>query len=94
MKVTAIARGTIQPWTGSPKVASDGIKAPPKSYKPLLKGAPFACLLGRIGPEGKPFRMQSEKPVAVTGHGQLCLLINDERPEDGDGAWDVRIRLE
>jgi hypothetical protein len=93
MKIDVIVRGTIQPWEGSPKVASDGIKHDLKSYKPLVKGAPFACLLGRIGPEGKPFRIQSEKPVTLNAHGQLYLLVNDERPEDGDGAWDARIRL-
>ncbi|MCK6458405.1 MAG: terpene cyclase/mutase family protein [Planctomycetes bacterium] len=94
MRLVLVARGTIQPWVGSPRVASDGIKDVPKSYKPLVKGVPFGCILGRIGPEGKPFRIQSEKPVTMSGHGQLFLLVNDERPEDGSGGWTVDIRLE
>jgi hypothetical protein len=87
------ARGTVQPWVGSPKASVDGIKHDFKSYKPLVKGAPFACLLGKIGPEGKPFRIQETKPVALTASGQLFLLANDERPEDGTGAWTVRLQL-
>ncbi len=93
MTIKCTVRGTIQPWVGAPKVASDGIKHDFKSYKPLLKGAPFGCLLGRIGPEGKLFRIQSEKPLALTAHGQLFLLVNDEHPEDGAGAWTVSISL-
>jgi hypothetical protein len=94
MRLVLTARGTIQPWVGSPRVAADGTKDVPKSYKPLLKGAPFGCLLGRVGPEGKPFRIQSEKPLALTGHGQLFLLVNDDQPDDGSGAWTVRITPE
>ncbi len=93
MRVTMTVRGTIQPWVGSPKVASDGIKHNLKAYRPLLKGAPFACLLGKIGTEGKPFRIQDGKPVTLNAHGQLYLLANDERPEDGSGSWTVRISL-
>jgi hypothetical protein len=91
MRVLVTGRGQIQPWVGSPKSGVDGIKHEIKSYRPLLKGAPFACLLGRIGPEGRPFRIQCDKPLALAGHGQLFLLANDERPEDGTGAWKVRL---
>jgi hypothetical protein len=94
MRVVLTARGTIQPWIGSPKVPVDGIKHDLKSYKPLVKGAPFGCLLGKIGPEGKPFRIPDEKALTFSAHGQLFLLVNDERPEDGTGAWTVEIRLE
>jgi hypothetical protein len=93
MRVIVSARGTIQPWIGSPKVATDGTKHNGKSYRPLVKGAPFGCLLGKIGPEGKPFRVQTEKPLTLGAHGQLFLLVNDERPADGAGAWTVRIDL-
>jgi hypothetical protein len=94
MRMKAVVRGTIQPWGGSPKVAGDGIKHNLKSYKPLLKGAPFGCLLGKIGPEGKLFRIENEKPFALNAHGQLFLIVNDDRPEDGSGAWTVRLQLE
>jgi hypothetical protein len=91
--ILVTARGTIQPWVGSPKVAVDGIKHGLKSYRPLLKSEPFACLLGRVGREGKLFRIREEKPVTFTVPGQLYLLSNDERHEDGEGSWKVRIRL-
>jgi hypothetical protein len=94
MRITVSASGTIQPWVGSPRVACDGIKHELRSYKPLVKGAPFGCLLGKVGPEGKPFRIQESKPVSLSAHGQLFLLTNDERPEDGSGAWSVRIQLD
>ncbi len=93
MRVIFTVRGTIKPWVGAPKVGWDGIEHDFKVYKPLLKGAPFGCLLGKIGPEGKPFRIQSEKPLALGAHGQVFLLVNDERPEDGTGAWTVRLDL-
>jgi hypothetical protein len=94
MHVVLTARGTIQPWVGAPKAAVDGIKHDLKSYKPLVKGAPFACLLAKIGSEGKPFRILMEKKVTLSAHGQLFLLANDDRPEDGTGAWTVRILIE
>jgi hypothetical protein len=89
----ATVRGAIQPWTGSPKVGADGIKHNLKSYRPLVRGEPFACLLGRVGPEGKPFRIKDGKPFTVTTPGHLYLLANDDRPEDGEGYWTVQITL-
>ncbi|HEX5138962.1 MAG TPA: prenyltransferase/squalene oxidase repeat-containing protein [Planctomycetota bacterium] len=94
MRLVVAARGTIQPWVGSPQVAWDGIKHDLKSYRPLIRGVTFGCLLGRIGPEGKPFKIQSEKAITLNGYGELFLLVNDDRPEDGSGAWNVRIKLD
>jgi len=94
MKLTVTTSGTIEPWDGSPRATCDGIKNDIRSYRPLLRGAPFACLLGRVGPEGRLFRIQERKPVVLSSCGQLYLLANDERPEDGTGEWAVRFELE
>ncbi|MHC4548251.1 MAG: prenyltransferase/squalene oxidase repeat-containing protein [Planctomycetota bacterium] len=88
------ARGHIVPWIGGPKVTVHGIKHKRKSYRPLLKSAPFGCLLGRVGPDGKPFRLKPEKKTTLKDSGQLYLLVNDERPADGKKSWRVTVRLE
>jgi len=85
--------GTIKPWLGSPSAGWNGIEKVSRSHRPLLKGEPFACLLGRVGPEGKLFAIEGGKPITFKTPGHLYVLSNDEEPGDGKGYWEIHIRV-
>jgi hypothetical protein len=38
--------------------------------------------------------MEDGKTETFHTSGQLYLRVNDERPEDGDGAWTIRLTLD
>ena len=90
LKVTA--RDGVVAWRGGPELGPEGTKTPPKGLKPLVRKGNFGCLLARIGPEGKPFRIKNEVLRAPVP-GQLYLLVNDLHPQDNDKGWTVSLEL-
>jgi len=60
--------------------------------RPLVRGAPFACLLAKIGHDDKPFPPPLAEEFEADDTGPLLLLVNDRSPERNDGGWTIRIR--
>jgi hypothetical protein len=68
------------------------MKKVPKGRERLSRSGPYGCLLGRIGPEGKPFALKKEMKLKARECGQLYLLVNEADPSRGGGAFTVVIR--
>lgn len=93
IQVEVRVAGRMELSKGLPKLGPEG-NADVRHLARVLKGAPFGCLLGRIGPEGKPFPIEAGKPFRTKTPGHLHLLPNDPEPgDDGDGLWTVTVRL-
>ena len=87
------ATGDILPLgPRGPKSGTGGIKGGAGARRRLGK-APFACLLGRIGPDGKLFRIKAGEKLTAKATGHLYLLVNDENTKDNMRAWAVTFKL-
>lgn len=91
MTVKTTARDGVVAWRDGVRVGPEGTKHAPEGLKPLVRGN-FGCLLARIGPEGKPFRVK-DGMVRARAPGQLYLLVNDANPEDNAEGWTVTLEL-
>ncbi len=49
-------------------------------------------LIGRIGPNGRPFEIGNGASVTVPAAGPLFLGVNDDGFEDNQGEFRVEIR--
>jgi len=91
-KLMIKATGTLRPKARAPFMSYRGLV---KGGKPLHKGHPFGCLLGRFGPNGKLFRMPKDgKPLVVKEPGHLVFLQNAEVATGAEGAWTIEISIE
>jgi len=55
---------------------------------------PGLALLGRVGPNGRPFYIGSQPRVRIdSAEGELFLGINDDVVSDNAGEWTVRIAI-
>ncbi len=68
-----------------------GVKATP-SY--LAPGLDRYALIGKIGPDGRPFQVASRTTLEVEGPGELFLGVNDEWFDYNSGSFEVLIRID
>ena len=68
-----------------------GIKAS-ESY--LAAGLDRYALVGKIGPDGRPFQVGWQATLEVEGPGELFLGVNDEWFEYNSGSFEVLIRVD
>ncbi len=94
MELVARVSGAIAAFDGCGPVGPDGLPAVKGGPAPRVKGSPFACLMGRVGSDGKLFRIRAGVPFRVPEPGPLELFVNDAKPEDNTGAWRITIKLE
>jgi len=88
------AEGGLAPLgKDGPGCAVDGIKKTPRGAKKIEGRYPFACLLGRVGPDGRPFRIDPDKKLRAPGAGQLYLLVNDDDTSNNAKGWNVTFVL-
>jgi hypothetical protein len=59
-----------------------------------MRGKPSAELLGKIGEDGSPFEVGTDKTVAVSAPGQLYLGVNDPLTSDNSGSFSVAVKLQ
>jgi hypothetical protein len=76
----------------------DDIAAPSgaKSGRRAVAGAPIpdtlaGALIGRIGPNGRPFRVGDQTSIPMPGSGDLFLGVNDDYCGDNQGEFRVEI---
>ena len=70
-------------------------KGIPKGGKARFKDHPYGCLLGRIGPKGKLFRMPpAGKPMVARSPGHLVFWHNARPTVSASGSWTIEISLE
>jgi hypothetical protein len=86
--LTITASGTWQQGGQSLTAAGDAAQVVTGPNTPL-PGGPLLALVGRIGPAGTPFRVQSGQPITVTAGGTLYLTAND----NWYATWDNTGRL-
>jgi len=93
MPVLVTATGVITPGRGGPAAGPEGVPQV-KGGAALVKGFPFACLLGRAGADGKPFRIKPGAVFRSAEPGPLVLFCNDRAPDDNEGVWQITLKLE
>ena len=65
----------------------------PRGRDRLTRRGRYGCLLGRIGPDGKPFAIRRKGHLTIEGCGQLYLLLNEEDPSRAEGKFTLRLSL-
>jgi hypothetical protein len=68
-----------------------GSKSGRHAVNAQLPNALAGTLIGRIGPNGRPFEIGSGSSVTVPAAGQLFLGVNDDGFEDNQGEFRVEI---
>ena len=91
-RLTATGTWSVGPICGV--TDANGNSASPLCIDSLGIGVPGGTLLGRIGPNGKPFAVGTSKTLKPEAEGELFLGPYDRIPSDNTGTLKVRIVAE
>ena len=73
------------------EVAPAGAKSGRTAPAAPVAGAPAGALIGRIGPDGRPFLIGDQTEVTMPATGPLYLSVNDGHLDDNNGEFLVRL---
>lgn len=91
MQLVFTAIGNVIPFRNGPSIGPEGQAV--RGYSGRVKSLTYCCLLGRIGEDGKPFRVKLGATMQAPEPGPLYLLVNEASPEDNQGGFTVKIEL-
>lgn len=93
--LTVTASGTMNWFTGGcgGKCLStpDGQACPYTGF--VAQGLPCWSLIGKIGPNGKPFEVGASLTFKANSSGQFFLGVNDNNYPDNTGSWTAEITI-
>ena len=88
-----IPSGRIRACRGIGGAGPEGYRKTPRGKKRPSRNAPYGCLLGRVGPDGRLFPLKKKRSVNLRGYGQLMLMVNCTDRSEAGGEFAVEIRL-
>jgi hypothetical protein len=94
VKIEYVPGGTVVSYPGIEPVGPDGHRRTPHDRDRVTTSGPYGCLLGQVGPDGKPFSMKRKGRLRIRERGQLYLRTNDEDPSRARGGFTVDFTLD
>ena len=84
-----IDHGNLEHGALNRRLDARGAPNADRSYRRIVKKAPFACLLARIGEKGKPFAPPMAEEFYVRETGVLYFLVNDKSRVGNAAGWTI-----
>lgn len=76
------------------KTDPDGLSDPNLDPFSVIPGTPHNALIGKVGDDGAPFRVGSERTFRATATGRLLLGVNDKGVDNNAGGYRATITVE
>jgi len=94
MRLTVAPTGTVHYGPRLATADPGGLKKDPPNDKRITKKGKYGCLLGQVGPDGRPFVIQRKRALKVKGCGELFVFVNAQDPGGATGGFTLEITVD